>query len=368
MKLLGQLKQAIAGPGAFSRARLGTLLCLLLACGPLSAQSYDYLARTLAEEVEGEAPVRIGMGNFVYAQTRQQSPFSTLLRMELENALSKTDAFEIITYDRLDEIEELAEFQQLSLVDTGGISPELTIAGVDGIVRGRYFYKHPYVTVFAELVWLDTGRVSKARVEISVDHIAAELFPGPDGEVGIAPVAGIVPYAANASEANLIEVEQRMATVPDDFSVTLAVAQGKADFAAGERIDLRVKISADAYVAVLFHQVDGTSLLLYPNALQPDSFVRAGQTLQLPGSRREEYVLQAGPPYGTDVIQVIACTQRSSLFQLLEWVLSDNPATPYPLINRALVAEALANALEHGSGSAEWGSAAITLSTYPVQP
>ena len=68
------------------RAGLACFALLVLATTQLPAQSYDYLARTLADDVDGETPVRIGMGDFVYAQTRQQSPFSTLLRMELEAA------------------------------------------------------------------------------------------------------------------------------------------------------------------------------------------------------------------------------------------------------------------------------------------
>ena len=368
MILLGQLKQVIAEAGALRRAGLACFALLVLATTQLPAQSYDYLARTLADDVDGETPVRIGMGDFVYAQTRQQSPFSTLLRMELENALAKTDVFEIITYDRLDELEELAEFQQLSIVDMGGISPDLKIAGVDGIVRGRYFYKYPYVTVFAELVWLDTGRVSKARVEISVDHIAADLFPGADGEVGIAPETGVVPYAANASEANRLELEQSMVPVPEDFTVSLALAQNKTNFNEGDQIVLSVKTAQDACVAVLYHQVDGTSLMLYPNALQPNSFLEAGKTLYLPGGREQAYRLVAGPPFGTDVIQVIACTERNVLFKLLEWVVADNPGTPYPLLNRALVAAALNNALQHaGSAGPQWGSASLSISTFPSQ-
>jgi len=187
-------------------------------------------------------------------------------------------------------------------------------------------------------------------------------------KVGIAPETGVVPYAANASEANRLELEQSMVPVPEDFTVSLALAQNKTNFNEGDQIVLSVKTAQDACVAVLYHQVDGTSLMLYPNALQPNSFLEAGKTLYLPGGREQAYRLVAGPPFGTDVIQVIACTERNVLFKLLEWVVADNPGTPYPLLNRALVAAALNNALQHaGSAGPQWGSASLSISTFPSQ-
>jgi hypothetical protein len=141
------------------------------------AGSYSDLAQDLSAQISASNSVRVGVGEFVYADTLQQSAYSSLLREELETALAGTGQFEIITRDRIADLQLEADFQRKSFIEDSSEAKELKIAGVDGIVRGRFFYNYPDVTIFAELAWLENGKVNKAKVTIPVKDAGAQLFP-----------------------------------------------------------------------------------------------------------------------------------------------------------------------------------------------
>jgi len=48
----------------------------------------------------------VGLGNFLYEDTELMSPFSSLLREELERALAETGKFKVITRSRLADLQD----------------------------------------------------------------------------------------------------------------------------------------------------------------------------------------------------------------------------------------------------------------------
>ena len=62
------------------------------------------LASTLGKEAPGEK-VNIAVGSFNYENTDLQSPFSSMLRDELEIALGESGKFKVVTRDRLADLQ-----------------------------------------------------------------------------------------------------------------------------------------------------------------------------------------------------------------------------------------------------------------------
>ena len=119
---------------------------------------YTKLASDLATD-SPDGKVNIGVGNFAYENTDLLSPFSSLLRDELEIALGETGKFKIVTRDRLADLQLEGKFQGKQILEPGTGVEKVTIEGVKGIVRGRFYNSGNDITVYAELAWLEGGEI-----------------------------------------------------------------------------------------------------------------------------------------------------------------------------------------------------------------
>lgn len=63
---------------------------------------FDAIAAQLSSLLGDKTAVSVGVGNFAFQDTDLLSPFSALLRDELEVALGKTNGFKVVTRDRID--------------------------------------------------------------------------------------------------------------------------------------------------------------------------------------------------------------------------------------------------------------------------
>lgn len=80
-----------------------------------------------------------------------------------------------------------------------------------------------------------------------------------------------------------------------------------AEYAAGEYLALAVKSERDAYVYVQYQQADGVVFQVFPNSVQPNNFVAAGETVRIPGVD-DLFRWEVAPPFGEEVVKVIAST------------------------------------------------------------
>ncbi|MFM8719472.1 MAG: hypothetical protein ACKOFH_08100, partial [Chthoniobacterales bacterium] len=74
-----------------------------------------------------------------------------MLRDELEIALGETGKFKIVTRDRLADLQMEGKFQGKGVLEPGTGVEKVSIEGVKGIVRGRFYATGDEVTVFVEL-------------------------------------------------------------------------------------------------------------------------------------------------------------------------------------------------------------------------
>ncbi len=396
-------------------------ICLFLLPLTVVAASDPYagLARQLAGFApKSSEPVKIAVGNFLYEDTALMSSFSSLLRHELERALAATGKFKIITRDRLKEFNEELMFQGASLFDPGpqsgaGVSPtqsshgsagilpanpppKVAITAIRGIVRGRFYLKSRNLTIYTELAWLEDGAVNKAKTVIPAKTVGALIEPvvkalpvapppapvpaaatpsvpaSTTAQTGMSalPVSTIIqPHNLAQSHANLADVERRVASVPRQFPVQVWVREARRDFVEGETISYRVWSERDCHVAVFCHQVDGSTVVLFPNRFNRDTALRGGQSVNIPGETKSGFQIVVRVPFGADVVQVIACTQASALHRKLrdyDYAAETAAGTAYRGMTRGMFVQGLSDSLaEFANAPTLWSEAHVVVCTSP---
>lgn len=84
-------------------------------------------------------------------------------------------------------------------------------------------------------------------------------------------------------------------------------------YAIGEKVRLFVKANKDAYLTVLNVGASGRTTVLFPNAHQSETRVRANQVVEIP-SRESKANISVSGPTGQELIKVIASTKPTPLF------------------------------------------------------
>ena len=353
---------------------------------PKIGATYQALANDLAQYMADPSSIPITVGNFLYEDTELMSPFSSELRQEMERALADTGKFKIVTRDRLDDLQTELMLQGAFPSSPGGKpftgatpnpAPKSAASAVQAIVRGRFYYKAPDLTVYAELVSLADSTVHKSKIVLSAQSISAKVMPTslaaqPTNAQPREQLDGYLqPQSLAQSQINLADVQRRITSITNDFKIQLIVKEAKNDFAEGEKISYRLWSDTDCHIAVFCHQVDGSSVVLFPNAYNHDTWLTADTRLDIPGLNKRGFQIVIGPPFGADAVQVIGCTKASALHRMVgDLMAKPSSNTPgYRGIDRGMFVQGLTDSLaeqkQDPAGPARWAEAHIVVSTYP---
>ena len=333
-----------------------------------SSDPYVSLAQALAQASGGDAKVNVGVGNFLYEDTDLLSPYSAMLKDELSMGLSKEGKFTVITRERMADLQNEGKFQGKDIVEPGTEAKKVQIEGVQGIIRGRFYYQAPNLTIYAEIAYLDGGEVHKVKVVIPSSEVAARIWPSDTGKQS-RPEVAIAPQAVKESTASQAEVESRVKKVNKDFDLQITTTDGKRGYAEGETVSFRVRANHDCYIAVIDNQIDGTGILLFPNGFNSENYLPAGKAIDVPGTVKHGFEIQISPPFGSDVVQVIACTKKEELQKVLSNFPSSTAQNPYTTVRtrgmKVVAAEEGPKNASLDSQPAQWSEDHIVVSTYP---
>ena len=353
---------------------LATLFLLLLTSSFSFAQAkpdpFAELALDLAKAAPSEQ-VNIGVGNFAYENTDLLSPFSSMLRDELEIALGQTGKFKVVTRDRLADLQMEGKFQGKGILEPGTGVEKVSIEGVNGIVRGRFYATGDEVTIYAELAWLEGGEIKKARLAIPSAQVKAKIWPDPEQAAGKQLAGAIKPQNVEQSLANVQEIAGgRLAKIPKDFQVEVFTTDGKRAYAEGETVSFRVRSAEECHIAVLCHQSDGTTVVLFPNRFASNTLIPANKPIDVPGTHKSGFEIEIGPPFGSDVVEVIACSKPSELHKTLaQFAAKAQEQQPFQTLTRGMAVKGIDSALstpKTGDGAPlRWGQDSIVVSTFP---
>ena len=106
-------------------------------------------------------------------------------------------------------------------------------------------------------------------------------------------------------------------------------------------------------LAVVDLRPDGSNVLLFPNKWNRNSWITAGQKIDIPGEGNSDWQFIIREPFGMEMVQVIACVDSNRLHRLVEQIV--NP-------RRGISAEPS----KVDPRSKEWSEAHRVVCTYPA--
>ncbi len=338
---------------------------------------YGELVKKMEASIPSDwnGPVRIGVGDFFSGETRLMSAYSAVLRKELQGLLAKNSRFQLVSREQLASWIMDGRSLDKRVLEAGTEAVTVAPDGLDAILRGRFSSDGDEINICGEVVWLARGKVAKTDVAGSVRKIMSQLWPESDlKQIGAIMRLGDLmrPQNEAGSLKSIADVEARARKVPHDFDIRLVTADARQDYASGEECRYRFSSSCDCHVAVLCHQVDGTSVVLFPNKWNQETWVPAGQVTDIPGVAKRGFQIVVSPPFGADVVQAVACTTRSALHRLVaEASSSAAPQQAFGVMPRAVFTRGLDDSLNslaeppNGAGAVRWSEVRLVVCTYP---
>ena len=92
------------------------------------------------------------------------------------------------------------------------------------------------------------------------------------------------------------------------LKVRLALDRGDGGlYRPGDKLYLFLKANLDCCVKVIYHQVDGRNVQLFPNEYQSDPRIQKDRLYQIP-PENAPFNLEVLEPFGVEIVQVLACT------------------------------------------------------------
>lgn len=245
----------------------------------------DRYVALAALELGSDLPkgIRVLMDRITFADT----PFCGTLSAYLEQAL----AGQLAT---LGQVKILDKALGSSAIQAAGLSGSLADAlEAQAAVRGAIFDLGEEVRL--------TLRVTSA----SGEELATTSAPLPAQMVRKAGLK-LVPDNYEEARKALEIVDAQVQDSKLQVKVSLDRGEGGI-YRQGDRLHLFLKANMDCFVKVLYHQVDGTQVLIFPNKFHPDSKVLKNRLYQVPPDNNS-FNLEVEPPFGAEMVKVIAST------------------------------------------------------------
>jgi hypothetical protein len=93
------------------------------------------------------------------------------------------------------------------------------------------------------------------------------------------------------------------------FAVRVGVDHPDRTYWAGQELKASVLVSKDAYVYLFYQSASGEVHCVFPNSVQQENFVRAGEEVQIPAAGAE-FRFRVTPPYGRELLKVVATLRK----------------------------------------------------------
>jgi hypothetical protein len=270
-----------AEPAAPAQADIDRELRRILA----DRKDLESFVATAALDLGAHLPrgIRVLMDRITYGDT----PFCGSLSAFLEQALAG----------------ELVTFGQVKMIDKAAGREAIREAGVDqdlaetlrsqAVVRGTCFGLGDEVQLNLRIA-ASTG-----------EELAATTLRVP---VALVRKAGLQLAPENLEEASQALEICAARVEASKLRVKLALDRGDGGiYRRGEKLHLFLKASMDCYVKLVYHQVDGTNVVIFPNRFHPDARIQKGVLYQVPPDDNS-FDLEVDAPFGAELVKVVAAT------------------------------------------------------------
>ncbi len=170
------------------------------------------------------------------------------------------------------------------------------------------------------------------------------------------------------STTNLKDIEKIASGIKASFKIILFTQDRRTEYYEGEKIKFSVISEKNCHIAMFIHQSDNTSILIYPNRWSQDTWIQADRTLTVPAPEKDRFEFAVSPPYGDDVVQIIACTNKNALIARIDKELKKiSGSQDFAVIERGVILKEinLSKMDDDSKGPLEWSEAHFMISTFP---
>ncbi len=366
----------------FFIAPMEVLACgLALATASLSAKTLEssprklepffnteFILRMIAgieQRVDGKK-IKIAVGDFNYAETDMQSRLSTVLEEDLRSELERSGMVAVVSRQEISEMAKSGALSSKSLQPDIVVQPSLT-SDLSAIVRGRFYNTSNGVQVNAQVTMLDHGSIENTKFQVPTSALQKRFgaYACAPGQEGV-----IEPQNLKLSEQTYKQViTDRLEKIPSDFQVGIQTLDGKRAYVDGEPIGFLVRSNEDCHITVLCHQSDGNSVVLFPNRWHRSTQLKANETIEIPASS-SKFNLRIGPPFGSDVVEVIACSSLTEIhMQIAKKIPPTTSSSPFQVVTRGIIVEGIDSAIsatvDTEKPNRRWGTDYIVVSSFP---
>jgi len=273
MRVLGQspTAQDLPAQGEVDRLALGILKVRQGLDGALDGALY-----TLAADLPSN--LRVMIDRIVYGQSRFSSTFGAYLEQRLGERLLKFDGIQIL--DR-------------ALASRAGAPLQ-----AQAMLHGTYLEMGDEVSLLLKATALGGEELASSQVRL--------------------PKAWIQKAGLRLLPENHLEAAQSLAILdtqvePSDLKINLQLDRGDGGiYRQDERLYLFLRTSRDCYVRVIYQQVDGTRVQVFPNQYHPDYRVKKEVLTRIP-AEGDRFDLRVSEPFGSEIVKVFASTEPFEL-------------------------------------------------------
>jgi hypothetical protein len=225
--------------------------------------------------------LRVMVDRIVYGNTRFSSTFGAYLEQRLTDRLLKFDGIRIL--DR-------------ALAGRTGAATQ--VGQAQALVHGTYFETDREVSLLLKVTTLAGEELATCQVRLDrawIDQAGLRLVPD------------------NFTQAQQSLAILDTAVAPSELRINAQLDRGDGGiYRRDELLHLFLRADRDCYVRVVYQQVDGTRVEVFPNKYHPDGRLRGGVATRIP-SPGDGFELRVTEPFGSELIHVFASTEPFDL-------------------------------------------------------
>ena len=261
------------------------------------------------------------LGDF---NTRTVSNLSIFFRKSLARAIKNSNSYHLLSENELNSYPGSME----EIINSYGSS--LSVSGVDYILGGQIQEEGSKLNLSLKVADIENKKIHKFVYEIYLKDFAGK-------QADTSKMFEV--KNAQKSMENIQSIEKISKAMPENFKLTLSCNGDGDSFFEGESMIFNVTSSEDAYIILIGHQIDGSSVLLFPNQNEMNNLVKANAHFTFP--TKSNYDIQVQEPFGRDILQIVAFKEKESLEKFLKDINTQQlQGLPYSIIDRSKMIEA----------------------------
>ena len=262
------------------------LLVGVLVATPLQAVSAEadpvvavFDIKNRAAKISKESLAKLG--DYLSTRLAGTGKFKVVPRADIQKKLQKE---RLASYkERYDQKFQIELGKQVAAQKTVA-SQLMAIAGKCVLTSNLFDLKQN----IAERAGIAEGACDEAGIKRSIDAVAAQLS-------GTGQLQGQFDQTKGASKSELV--------------VKLWTSRGDSGaYLEGEQLFVFMQANRDCFVRLVYYQVDGTEVQIFPNALHGNYWIRGGMVWSIPGVH-DDFEFIVTPPFGAESITAFASTE-----------------------------------------------------------